>query len=75
VCEDDALGEVVDGIVDSLLQNAPLSMWAAKQAVTRLRRASLPDADDLVRRVYGSNDFRNGVRAFGAKERVVWTGR
>ena len=50
------------------------SMWAAKQAAARLRRACLPDGDDLVRRVYASQDFRDGVRAFGDKRRMAWTG-
>ena len=75
VCDDNALADVVEGIVESLHRNAPLSMWAAKQAAARLRRACLPDGDDLVRRVYASQDFRDGVRAFGDKRRMAWTGR
>lgn len=50
-------------------------MWASKQAVARLRRASLPDGDDLVARTFGSEDFARGVSAFAAKERAVWDGR
>ena len=45
------------------------------QAVVRLRRASLPDGDDLVARAFGSDDFHDAVRAFSAKERPVWRGR
>jgi hypothetical protein len=43
--------------------------------VARLRRASLPDGDDLVREVFGSEDFRAGVRAVVAREQVTWRGR
>ncbi len=50
-------------------------MKAAGQAVARLRRATLPDGDDLVREVFGSEDFRAGVRAFVAREQVTWRGR
>ena len=46
VCDDNALADVVEGIVESLHRNAPLNMWAAKQAAARLRRACLPDGDD-----------------------------
>lgn len=74
VCEDGALDAALAELVDTLLANAPLSMWAASRAVARLRRAQLPDGDDLVRAVFGSADFRAGVRAFVAGERATWTG-
>jgi enoyl-CoA hydratase/carnithine racemase len=73
--DDDALDATVDDVVATLRRHAPLTMWAAKQAVARLRRAALPDGDDLVRRVYGSEDFHGAVRAFAAKEPAVWRGR
>jgi hypothetical protein len=50
-------------------------MWATKQAVARLRRASLPDGDDIVARTFGSDDFHAAVRSFAAKERPTWQGR
>lgn len=78
VCElvdDDGLEQAAAEVVQQLLGHAPLTMWAAKQAVVRLRRAYLPDGDDLVARVFGSEDFRDGVRAFVAKEQPVWRGR
>jgi len=50
-------------------------MWAAKEAVLRIRRAQIPDGDDIVERVFGSDDFRGAVRAFAAKEPAQWTGR
>ncbi len=76
LCDDDELDRVVDEVVVPLLEHAPLSMWAAKQAMVRFRRAALPDGDDIVRRVFGSQDFRDAVRVFATtKERVEWTGR
>jgi enoyl-CoA hydratase len=73
--EDGGLDEALDALVRTLLAHAPLSMKAAGQAVARLRRATLPDGDDLVREVFGSEDFRAGVRAFVAREQVTWRGR
>lgn len=75
LCEDGELDEVLGQTVEALSTHAPLSMWAAKRAVARLRRAGLPEGDDLVEQVYGSADFRNAVRSFAAKQRPTWTGR
>ncbi|MFC5829117.1 enoyl-CoA hydratase/isomerase family protein [Nonomuraea insulae] len=57
-----------------LLSHAPLSMWAAKEAVRRLRTANLPDGDDIVSAVFGSTDFHTAVPAFLAKTQVTWQG-
>ena len=73
--EDGGLDDALETLVGTLLSHAPLSMAAAGQAVARLRRAVLPDGDDLVRQVFGSDDFRAGVRAFVAREQVTWRGR
>jgi enoyl-CoA hydratase/carnithine racemase len=69
-----ALDAALDETVTTLASHAPLSMWATKQSVTRLRRAGLPDDDDIVTRVYGSADFASAVAAFARKERATWTG-
>jgi hypothetical protein len=63
--------------VDTLLLHAPLTMWAAKVAVARLRRANLPNGDDFVARVWGSNDFRRAVAAFGSSGAIKppWKGQ
>ena len=75
VCADDGLDAALEELVSTLLGHAPLSMRAAKRAVARLRRADLPDGDDLVREVFGSADFRAGVTAFVERGQVSWTGR
>lgn len=74
-CAEDDLDAAVDGVVKTLLEHAPLSMWAAKEAMRRLRRAHIPDGEDIVARVFGSDDFRRAVKAFSSKEPVRWTGR
>jgi enoyl-CoA hydratase/carnithine racemase len=68
---DARLGE----LCDQLSSHAPLTMWASKQAVRRLRDARLPDGDDLIAACYGSDDFHEGVRAFTEKRPPQWRGR
>jgi enoyl-CoA hydratase/carnithine racemase len=75
LCADDALEQALHDLVTPLLGHAPLTMWAAKQASARLRRATLPDGDDIVQRVFGSQDFRDAVQAFPTKSPVHWQGR
>jgi len=71
--------EAIDGALRDLCvrleQHAPLTMWATKEALRRLRFSALPDGDDLVHRVFGSADFREGVQAFVAKRPARWEWR
>ena len=75
VVPDGELDPALSALLDVLLNHAPLSMKAAGQAVARLRRANLPDGDDLVREVFGSADFRAGVAAFVERGQAGWIGR
>ena len=75
LCAEDGLEAATDEIAQTLLGHAPISMWAAKEAVRRLRRMTIPSGDDIVARAFGSEDFRAAVAAFAAKEQVAWQGR
>ncbi|MGH3355768.1 MAG: enoyl-CoA hydratase/isomerase family protein [Nocardioidaceae bacterium] len=75
VCEYADLDARAQSIAELLAANAPLTMWAAKESVRRLRIANLPDGDDIVRTVFGSEDFRRGVQSFTTKQKPEWTGR
>ena len=54
---------------------APVTQAVTKEALRRLLLQGLPDAQDLILRAYGSEDFREGVTAFSQKRSPVWRGR
>ena len=61
-------------LAQKLAALAPVTQAVAKEALRRLEQHHLPDGEDLIRRAYGSKDFREGVQAFTAKRPPVWTG-
>jgi enoyl-CoA hydratase/carnithine racemase len=75
VCESGELGATVAALVDVLLGHAPLTIWATKTTLQRLRLMAMPQDDDIISSVFGSADFRAGVRAFVTKQPARWTGR
>ena len=62
-------------IAKQLAGHAPLTMRVTKELLRRMREA-LPkiDDEDLVAKVYTSNDFREGLDAFLTKRKPNWTG-
>jgi enoyl-CoA hydratase len=47
---------------------------AKRMLLLGLMARSLPDGDDLIRRIYGSADFKAGVTAFTTKTKPDWRG-
>jgi enoyl-CoA hydratase len=70
----DSIEERVTELCEQLASHAPITLRVTKEALRRLREASLPDGDDLVRAAYGSSDFRRAVEAFGDKRTPEWRG-
>lgn len=62
-------------IAQRLLDHAPLTMWSVKEGVRRLNDRAPVDDEDIVSRVYGSEDFHNAVKSFTAKTEYTWAGR
>lgn len=70
----EALDQTLAEVVTQLLANAPLTLAVSKEAIRRLQARDIPDGDDLIRRIYGSADFKAGVAAFSSKTKPDWRG-
>lgn len=63
-------------VAHTLMQHAPLTLLAAKEAMNRFLRMQVPPGPaDFVARNYTSDDFREGVESFLAKRKPRWSGK
>ena len=74
VCAPTEIDAAVVRLVERLAALAPVTQSVTKEGLRRLTTNKLPEGDDLIRRAYGSSDFREGVDAFVAKRGPVWKG-
>ncbi|GAA0305841.1 enoyl-CoA hydratase/isomerase family protein [Sphingomonas oligophenolica] len=76
IAEPEELDAVVEAVVHRAAENAPLTTRTTKEAIRRMTFDNLPDIQDLIATVYGSNDFRRGVQEFLAKTKKtpIWSG-
>lgn len=65
----------VAGLCARLAGHAPITLQVSKEMLRRLAADPCAPDDDLVRRTYGSADFREGIDAFLAKRPPQWRGR
>jgi enoyl-CoA hydratase len=58
-----------------VIENAPLTIWAAKEAVLRIyEKVHSLDFADVIEKSYASKDFQIGVETFIKKETPKWSG-
>jgi enoyl-CoA hydratase len=71
------LDRSVEELAGEIAANAPLTIRSIKEMTRRLlekQRLSPEEERDLIELVYGSADFKEGVKAFMEKRKPVWTG-
>ena len=61
----------VEELCELLASHAPVTLKVTKEALRRIRAATTPEGDDLVREAYGSEGFRRNVAAFLARSAQV----
>ena len=75
VADDAALAARVVELATAMATYAPLTLWATKEGLRRIRERMLPEEGrDLVALCYTSEDFREGVRAFMERRKPKWKG-
>jgi enoyl-CoA hydratase/carnithine racemase len=75
VPEGEALRTYALGLATELTRLAPLTLRATKESTRRLRDSGAAAVDDdLLRTLYGSSDFAEGVAAFVARRAPNWRG-
>ncbi len=69
------LEDTVDALGARVASHSPITLQVTREAIRRIVQSASGNGDDLVRRVYESRDFHEGVAAFIEKRTPRWEGR
>ena len=74
--DEESLPTRAQAVAEEVASLAPLTLWATKEALRRVRDTLIPEGadSDLIVACYSSKDFKEGVEAFLAKRKPNWTG-
>jgi enoyl-CoA hydratase len=74
--DEESLPLRAQALAEEVASYAPLTLWATKEALRRMRNRSTPENSDsdLIIACYLSRDFKEGVEAFLAKRKPDWKG-
>ncbi|HVS49098.1 MAG TPA: enoyl-CoA hydratase/isomerase family protein [Candidatus Dormibacteraeota bacterium] len=74
--DEESLAARAQSLAGELVSLAPLTLWATKEALRRVRDGLIPEGadSDLIVACYMSRDFKEGVEAFLSKRKPHWTG-
>jgi enoyl-CoA hydratase/carnithine racemase len=74
--DEESLPVRAQALADEVASLAPLTLWATKEALRRVRDTLIPEGadSDIIVACYTSQDFKEGVEAFLAKRKPNWTG-
>ncbi len=74
--DEESLPTRAQSLAEEVASLAPLTLWATKEALRRVReKMSLVDGDsDLILACYMSQDFKEGIEAFLTKREPHWKG-
>lgn len=73
--EPEQIDATVAELAERLAAGAPLTQRVSKEAIRRMALAEPLKIPDLIRQIYGSEDFAAGVQGFLTKTPPVWQGR
>jgi enoyl-CoA hydratase len=74
--DEESLTRRAQELAEEVASYAPLTLWATKEALRRMRDRLIPENSDsdLIIACYLSRDFKEGVDAFLAKRKPDWKG-
>jgi enoyl-CoA hydratase len=74
--DEESLPARAQALAEEVAGNAPLTLWATKEALRRIRDQLIPEGadSDLIIACYMSKDFHEGVESFLTKRKPVWSG-